>query len=210
MIPLIKEKVSLPPEVQGLLYADFTGSFALGYKSVLTALKHESMKTTTKAGFWALADVAACRVFGGKSYVSMGGEYTSLEYEGFTLPYITEEGNNLMVVYEEVSDYLKKKEPLTDKWWREYCDAKDQIYHENLFLVLSERPIAFATDGTSRDSIRVKWKRFSDYQYDKRIAVFVDLCGLDHTDWHQHIKRSRNVLLDYAIDNLQVKPIGED
>lgn len=210
VIPIIKEKVNLPPEVQGLLYADFTGSFVLGYKSVLTALKYESMKKATNAGFWALADVAASRVFGGKSYISVGGEYKSFDYEGFTLPYVTEDGNDLTVVYEEVSDYLKTKEPLTERWWHEYCEAKGQNYGEDLFLVLTERAIGFATDGASSNSTRVKWKRFSDYPYDKRIAAFVDLCGLEQAKWHEHVKQSRKVLLEYATKNFKLEPIRED
>src|SRR5713101_4822604 len=38
VIPAVKEKVGPPPEVRGLLYADFTGRFDLGLTSVLTAL----------------------------------------------------------------------------------------------------------------------------------------------------------------------------
>jgi hypothetical protein len=42
VIPVVIEKIELPAEVKGLMFADFTSSFKLGFKAVLTALQHEA------------------------------------------------------------------------------------------------------------------------------------------------------------------------
>lgn len=209
VIPVVIEKVSLPPEVMGLLYADFTTSFKFGFKSVLTALQHEATRKVSSSGFRAQAEVAASRVFGGKSYIDVFSEYKELDYEGFILPYITEEGIKLVVVYKEVSEYLGERVPLSDRWWREYKNSMEQINDENLFLVLTQRPISFAMDRTSTESKRVKIKKFSSNLLDKRIAVFVDLSGLDSSEWNGHIKVARKLLIEYATTNLRVEPIEE-
>ena len=52
VIPIVVEKVRLPPEVGGLLYADFTSSFEDGFQSVLTALQHEANRKAKEQGFW--------------------------------------------------------------------------------------------------------------------------------------------------------------
>jgi hypothetical protein len=82
-----------------------------------------------------------------------------------------------------VSDYVNNQNPLNERWWDEYSKAKGEL-SEDLFLILTQRPIGFTFDGTALDSTRVKWKRFSDFEYDKRVAVFVDLSGLDNAEWH--------------------------
>ena len=71
VIPVVIEKVELPPEVGGLLYADFTSSFETGVRAVITALKNEQAALRQKAkqkaikrAFWPRMEEALKEVFG--------------------------------------------------------------------------------------------------------------------------------------------------
>lgn len=105
VIPIIKERVSIPAEVQGLLYADFTSSFQYGIKSVLTALGYEAKKNFFQLGFWAQIDILLQKIFKTSS-ISILGEYKSQDYDVLSLPTPNRDGEEeTTVVYEVVSSY---------------------------------------------------------------------------------------------------------
>jgi hypothetical protein len=194
------EKTELPPEVQALLYADFTNSFTLGYRSVATALQYEAAQMTTSAAFWVRADAAVKEVFGGFSYVSIGEEYSQQDHEAVILPYRDSKGYDLEVVYESISDYSGYHQPVPETWFHEFVNSKEQ-YFENLFLVVTERPLGFDPDAVSRYSNRVSSRKFSSNRWDKKVAVFVDLSHVDLAEWSTHLSAARSHLIDYARDN---------
>ncbi len=197
VIPIVIEKVKLPPEVQGLLYADFTSSFKLGYQSVATALEYEAAKSMKTLHFFQKADTAVAEVFGKKSYISVGGEYSYQDYEAVSLPYKNSDGNNYDVVYESITDYLSSKDSLTDKWVEEFIISKEQ-FNEDMFLVVTERPVVFKCDIVSPNSERVRGKRMSKYDWDKKLTVFVDVSGLDMSQWKDHLITGRALLIEYG------------
>src|ERR1700687_3434075 len=80
VIPVIKDKVDLPPEVRALLYADFTSSFTYGLRSVRTSLEHEANRKIQEHGFWAQIETGLEAVFPGKGSVSLDSEYNSKDY----------------------------------------------------------------------------------------------------------------------------------
>lgn len=200
LIPLVIEKTKLPPEVQGILYADFTKSFTLGYRSVATALQYEAAQLAKNLNFYARADAAVEEVFGKRSFVSLGAEYSYQDHTTVTLPHKDSEGYDLEVVYESITDYLGNNEPLLETWSHEFVNSKEQ-YVENLFLVVTERPLGFHPEVASRHSNRVSSQRFSSNSWNKKTVVFVDLSHLDLADWNAHLSAARSHLIDYAWDN---------
>jgi hypothetical protein len=82
VIPVVIEKIELPAEVKGLMFADFTSSFKFGFKAVLTALQHEAR---AKVSSWRRFDSAVTEVFGGISYVSISGEFESIDFRALDL-----------------------------------------------------------------------------------------------------------------------------
>lgn len=76
-IPAVLERGTLPPEVGGLLYADFKTSFSRGLSGILTALSYEANKAADNERFWVRAEGLIQRVFGGRGTVSLMTEYQS-------------------------------------------------------------------------------------------------------------------------------------
>jgi hypothetical protein len=197
VIPIVIEKVKLPAEVQGLLYADFTISFKMGYQSVATALQYEAAKASQKMYFYARADAAVEEVFGKAASVSVGAAYTSQDYEALSLPYLNSDGDEFSIVYESVPDYMGRKEPLPEVWAAEFAAAKEQ-YYEDIFLIVSERPIGFKCDETSTSSERVLVKRMSKSDWNKKLIVVVDLSGIGMETWKEHLDAAKAYIVDYA------------
>jgi TIR domain len=93
VIPVVINDVALPPEVVGLLYADFRGNFSPGMKSILTALEYEARQALARKGFWAEARDLLEEVLGGRGFASIRREYQTIDYDLVYLP-ATVEGNN--------------------------------------------------------------------------------------------------------------------
>src|SRR6266404_2049579 len=103
VIPAVLESGRLPPEVAGLLYADFKTSFPNGVKGILTALSYEASRVERNERFWVRAEHLIERVFGGRGSVSLQGEYQSRNYEIIQLDVPNYEDDYTSVVYEVVS-----------------------------------------------------------------------------------------------------------
>lgn len=174
VIPVVVEKVPLPPEVAGLLYADFTGDFDLPLKSVLTALEHEAHTHALNHSFWSRADMLVKAAFHGTGYVSVGGEYNDKDYEIVYVYAETDERADTTAAYESVSAYGSPARPLNDRWWDEYSSAMTNL-NEVLSLVLTERPIEFATETMDSVDSRVSYKPIGWNKHTFGYAVFVDL-----------------------------------
>lgn len=200
VIPLVIEKIPLPAEVEGLLYADFTTSFAKAYRSLSTSLIYEAAQSTRKASFYMRADAVIDEVFDGRSYGSMGTDYSYLDYEAVELPFIDNNGNEFLVVYESVQDYLQLKEPLSEMWLKEFLHSKEQ-FDEDLFLIISERPIGYDVTYAVAGHPRVKVKQIGKSEYDKRALIAVDLSDLNFENWPAEIRAAKEEIVRYGKDN---------
>jgi hypothetical protein len=207
VIPIIIENVSLPGEVRGLLYSDFSRSSRDGYKQIITALEYEYQERKKNLSFWHRSQMVANEVFGSAGYISTLGSYKSLDYSVFDLPFARKDKNNLNVVFEIVSDYSHKAEPLDSSWWYEYDEVNQKNDYEYLFLVITERPVNFSVDATSKKSKRVKQKKLGGLSNRKQIAVFVDLSSIEIGKWKKHLEVARNELINYSASELDVLPI---
>lgn len=200
VIPLVIEKAPLPAEVEGLLYADFATSFARAYKSLSTSLLYEAAQSTRKTSFYIRADAVVDAIFDGRSYDSMGTDYSYLDYEAVELPFIDNNGNDFLVLYESVQDYLQRKEPLSEMWLEEFLHSKEQ-FDEDLFLIVSERPIGYKVTNTADSHPRVKVKQIGNSEYDKRALIAVDLSELCFDKWPAEIRAAKEEMVRYGKEN---------
>jgi hypothetical protein len=181
VIPVVKDRVSLPPEVAGLLYADFTQSFDLGLKGVLTALHHDAHRVARKHSFWARCESLVEGVFDATGYESVGGEYKSEDYSVAYVDLPQEQAGvtdaaSEMIPYEIVSGYVEPQRPLNEQWWNEYESAIDRS-SASLFLVVTERPIGFPTLESDANK-RVRYKTRGWKEHVSSYVVFVELSGI--------------------------------
>ncbi|MCK4558645.1 MAG: toll/interleukin-1 receptor domain-containing protein [Calditrichia bacterium] len=182
VIPVIKEKVELPPEVKGLLYADCTSGIKDGIRAILTALEHETRRRAWEI-FWRRAESLIEQIFEHTGYVSTGGEYKGDDYEVIYLPIKDDDENEVTVVFESVSNYLDKLEPLSELWWSEYKEAMLEL-SESYFLLLTQRPFNLQVGHTHPNSSRVHHSAFKYDHLDFVTSDFfvVDLSGIDNLD----------------------------
>jgi len=199
VIPVVVGDVDPPPEVAGLLYADFRTSFALGAKSVVTALQYERGRAQQNASFYVRADRAVEKAFGGRSYVSVAGGYKGETWETVSVPVPSDsDPEETPVYYDSVSDYLQRSEPLDEHWWASFCDAVDRT-GEIFSLILSERPVGFKADrpiaGYPRIAVRSRpiWASHSSH------AVVVEMNGLPADEWQSHLEEARRLFEELAI-----------
>jgi hypothetical protein len=204
VIPIIIENVSLPSEVKGLLYSDFTSSFKYGYKQIANALEYEHNEKKKQLSFWHQVNIVTEKVFGAKKYISTSGEYKDFDYDGFDLPFVRKDKIELFVVFESVPDYSKNKKPLDTNWWADYHEVNKKNDYEFLFLVITERPLIFPVNGISAHSARVKRKKLIESENNKQIVVLVDLSSIEMKEWQYHIEIARDELINYATTELQV------
>ena len=182
VIPVVKEKVELPPEVKGLLYADCTSGIKDGIQAILTALEHETRRRAWEMAFWKRAESLIEQVFEHTGYVLASSEYKGNDYEIIYLP-IKDDDDEVTVVFESVSDYLDKLVPLSELWWNEYKEAMFEL-SESYFLLLTQRPFNLQVDHTHPNSPRVHHLAFKYDHIDFVTSDFfvVDLSGLDNLD----------------------------
>lgn len=194
VIPIIIEKVPIPPEVGGLLYADFTVDFDLALKGILTALEHEARASSWKHSLWSRADLMIKATFEQTGWISIGGEYKDKDYNVAYLYPESDDEIDGAVAYETVAAYSGPARPLTDLWWSEYSDSISDS-DTRLFLVLTERPIAFPTDAApgvdSRLSVKTLGWKGHVYGY----VVFLDFSSMsDQTTQYQLMAEARDLL----------------
>jgi hypothetical protein len=204
VIPAVIDKKQLPPEVGGLLYADFTSSFEFGIRAVITALENEvgilereeRQKAITHS-FWQRVDVALTEVFGSVGHCDLSGEYESLKYDVTTIPIPTANRDETDVVYETVSAYGSPAKSLTERWWSEYQDAIQRL-PERLFLVVTERPVGFKAEQSNAEP-RLQVKTISDWRGKRTgYVVVADLSKLNWKSQRALLKKARALLLDLA------------
>jgi hypothetical protein len=203
VIPIVIDKVKLPPEVGGLLYADFTSSFEDGLKKVLTALQYEANRTAKEQGVWSRATLAVSTVFGASRYCSTSGGYKWVSYHEVYLPVPSDESDETPVVYDIISG---RPEPLSHRWWDEFTAEFENI-EENLFLVVTERPIGFPTKQSTNPRVSVKtFPGFTTAKVNEkwvemeinRYVVFAELAELEWEKQCEMLHGARELLIELA------------
>ena len=172
VIPVLKGDLEPPPELEGMIYADFRQSFGKGFASVLAALNAEAEKAVR--GSWAELDVLIEDVFDSRGLAGSVGEYGSDDYRFVCVNGLKAFGEtrDAGIIYETVIDYGEER-PLSDQWWNEYREAQDR-YGELFHLVATERPIFISHLETSSVSPCVKYG-LELSEYSAFVVVFADL-----------------------------------
>jgi len=139
VIPIVIEDVkSLPAEVEGLLYADFTKSFKRQMQAVLKSLNSDARKRATEHSFYSRCETMLEEVFDGKGFFFTDAEYKS---DGESLVYIGNgDDDDHAVPYDILSAYGNPPKPFTERGIDELERALSDS-SEALRLIVSERPI---------------------------------------------------------------------
>lgn len=138
-------------------------------------------------------------MFGGTGFVSGGGEYKRIDYSIVCLKEET------WVAYEIVSGHSKSARPLSDFWWDEYSNEIES-FDENLFIVVSERPVAFAVerppDADTRIGVRTRgWTSRAGYQRGGHV-VTVDFSAVKSYQRQKRLLQQAKTQLLKLADNL--------
>lgn len=189
---------NMPPEVLGLLYADFRVSFASGLKAIKTALAYEAKKVVEDERFGVRLEFLVEEVFQGRGSVALMGDYEHKTYNVVHVPVPNYEADHTSVAYEIVSASERTK-ALTDVWWREYKSAAEQ-FDEDMFLVISERPLEFKTRRCSGSSRRVTYRALSTKYsaLDAPQVVIADLSKKNPEAQRLVLEEAKELLIDLA------------
>jgi hypothetical protein len=138
LIPILTQDVKLPPELGGLVFADFRESFHHGLKQVLNALDHETSKydlrrITKEPTFSELIEDILKETFDSIGNFSSFGEYKSWDIKYIML-------GDTEIWYEIASSYGNKW-PLSQQWWDEFSEAVSD-WGIHYVLLITERPVA--------------------------------------------------------------------
>lgn len=199
VIPLVIGDVEPPPEVRGLLYADFRESFARGFKSILTALLYEEGRAAATASFWLNAKRLVEKVFGSIGYSFSVGGYKSDDHELVFVRAPGQSDGHVDVIYDQQSVHGHRSEPLDGGWFSEYREVMEQS-HANLYLMVTERPVGFEVVRPYADMPSVSYRVIEEWDDKIRgYAVFVDLSNVkEDADRLRALARARDLLTEFA------------
>ncbi|WP_426271250.1 toll/interleukin-1 receptor domain-containing protein [Dyella kyungheensis] len=142
VIPIVIEDVrSLPAEVEGLLYADFTKSFKRQMEAVLKSLNSDAQKRAIEHSFYSRCEIMLEEVFDGKGFSFTDAEYKS---DSESLVYINNgDSDDQAVAYDILSAYGDVPKPFTERGIDE-LERTMSNSSEPLRLIVSERPVTSA------------------------------------------------------------------
>ncbi len=184
----------------GLLYADFRVAFKHGMRSVRTALQHENTHAESLAAFWTVASDVVRKAFAGVGHVVLSGKYADRDYEFVEVEISKVRGTKQYrrVFFETISSHGQPAESLDEMWWNEFCSSMDEI-PEDLFLVVTEQPIAFKVVRPDVSPHSVCYRQFEHSSKRMReYAVFVDVSTLPRKDWPDSIEQAKRLLSELA------------
>ena len=172
LIPVVIGKVEPPPEIGGILYADFRSGFNTGLSKVLSTLEHECERYASEMGFGAKTERLLTEEFGRSGSGSVLFEYKSIDYEIIWM-------DGTEVVYEIMSAYAHSDNPLSEQWWHQYRETLADIGNTYALLV-SERPLGLAeemyVDGEDKRIARIKTAT-PVVGVDEVVIVAIDMSG---------------------------------
>lgn len=198
VIPVVMESVEkLPPEVEGLLYADFSKAFKRPMQAVLNALNSDVKRRVVDKRFYMRVDHALDKVFDSRGFSFTDSEYKSADEE---LVYFTDvDGREQSAAYETLTAYGTAPAPFTDRGVDE-VDRVASSSTEMLRLIISERPItAIKLMRTEHPNVSV-WPE-GGARDPHGYVVFADLSSTsDEGEWVRTLKAARLVLEQKMMD----------
>jgi len=176
VIPVVIGDCAVPSSVDGLLYADFRTSFARGMKALMNALLHEANRAVAASGFRAQARQVVEEVFETYGWVSRMGDFDNRTHDIVTVGVAGQSGDDTPVVFDLVPTEKFRNAAIGEAWWGEYTRLRDDN-DEDLFLVVTERPVTIDVESTRAPGGCVKYKRFTKSVADHNVGhvVFADL-----------------------------------
>lgn len=194
VIPVLIETVAVPPEVAGLLYADFSASYDLPLQAVLRALNHDASQAAWRHSFWSRSESLLDEVFDGTGFSFTADEYKSRD---LNLVFIDagDDDSQLSIAYEIVSAHYDPSRSLGQRWIEEYesevCSASEQ-----LFLVVTERPVSVLLDRLEDLDSRVGFRALGSSNYVFGYIVVADCSkATDKDELRAILAASKELLL---------------
>jgi hypothetical protein len=207
VIPVVIGEVDPPPEVAGLLFADFRRSFASGVRSVLTALEYERSVLERTERFSQRADRAVKKQFGPIGWTSTDDAYRNESWETIEvripMAALREAGleekddGEIPVFYDAINDF-GRAEPLDEGWFEDFRRVFSES-SEDLALIVTERPIGFDVSGRSLVNERVCYKTIPIFETMRSYVVFACLGELPDSDWKPVLLAAHDQLIRLAI-----------
>ncbi len=193
VIPVVIEAVAdLPPEVQGLLYADFSKSFKQPMHAVLNALNRDVESRIKDRHFYQQVESLLDKVFDSRGFSFTNGEYKSNDED--LVYFKDDQGTEHSAAYETLAAYGSAPKPFSSHGVTELEQALGNST-EILRLVISERPItAQNLVRTSRPNIHV-WPVGGSSDPDGYI-VFADLSSTSDKDGRISILKAARCVLE--------------
>jgi hypothetical protein len=194
VIPVVIADCDLPPEVTGLLYADFRKSFRSGVKSVLTSLRAEASRqahiATLNMPQYQRVTRAVESVFGSISSASSFREYKSVDWNAVSIS-ATDDIDETTAFYDDVLDYGRQKEPLTRNWLDEFLRSFEET-GEEFAVIVTKRPIGFPV---KRDA-SVPQVAYREYYGGEVGEIFVELAETPEERWKAVLERAKALLIE--------------
>lgn len=203
VIPVVIEKIDLPSEVSGLLYADFTDDSESVLASIITALTHEARSRAINRAFWSRAEQLLSDVFGSVGSVStLSDGYRSEDFDAVFLPPSSDGTDEEAVPYETVADYTDSQKPLPEIWAKEYGEEVER-FGASVALVVSQRPLGFKTDRRLESNPRVHavLDELGSKVYSG--VVYVDLSRIADYEQELRIVTDAKLFLERLLDEVR-------
>jgi predicted nucleotide-binding protein len=206
--PLYVEGVEIPSDFHGVLYVPYdkqrkwrsrlaTEISAVGIP--IKVIKARNRKKTRESrvdprNWLTNGERLVERVFGAVGSCSAMGEFKSWDYE---LVNITDTAH---APYDFVRSTGKPPKELNVSWWQDYIDTVDrERSDEQMFLVVSERPVRIPVHKRFHRTKRVMIKNLDQNEHNTRHVVFVDISNLtENRTCQELLVKAREILKNFA------------
>jgi hypothetical protein len=149
VLPVLIQRAELFPELSALLYADFRKRPRSAWRTLLETLRIEASRypkipryrldSSNALDRQRALDKLIQAEFDGHGWADMDISATrSVSWEVLTL--YQRPGPEISVAYQEVTDYIDKREPLMIHDWDDFVLTQQDEYGEQFGLLVSQRP----------------------------------------------------------------------
>jgi len=200
VIPVVVDQVTPPPEVAGLLYADFSKSYDLSMQAVLRALNHDASQAAWQHSFQSRSEALLAEVFDGTGFSFTDDEFKSRD---LNLVFVGDAaGEEISIAYEIVSAHYDPSRALGQRWMEEY-ESEVGNATEQMFLVVSERPVAAKLEQAKEFDSRIGFKTIGFGAHVYGYIVVVDCSQIDERDELRAIFSASKQLLLKLVERLR-------
>ena len=195
LIPALIGEGEPPPEIGGLVYADFRKSFEKGLSKVLKTLDSEAGRYPRLHSFKSDIENLLREEFGSCYSGSISSEYKSYNFNFIQLE------ESIEIGYEIVSAFGDREDPISEGWWYEFSDVIADV-DISFYLLITERPIGFNVEQVYEDTDgRIKLISTSSHIVDAEdvYVLIIDMSNLKQSKKRRELIRQARIILETRI-----------